>query len=79
MRIKYTRKNLTPHKSQLTTMLRLPGGIGANGSYQETFFHPRQHIREKWPNDHRKKRVLEVLLVGKGTHFVNRKYKLCYE
>ena len=37
-----------------------------------------EHIREKWTNDHRTKRVLEILLVGKGTHHVNRKDQLCY-
>ena len=60
-------------------MSRLPGGIGAKGSAQAIFFHPSKHIREKWPNNHRKKRVLEVLLVGKGTHHVNQKDQLCYE
>ena len=60
-------------------MLRLPGGIGAKGSTQAMLFHPSKHIREKWPNDHRTKQVLEVLLVGKGTHCVNRKDQLCYE
>ena len=79
MRIKYTRKRLTPHKSQLTTIARLPVGIGANGSAQERFLHPSKHIRKKWSNEHRTKRVLEVLLVGKGTHQVNRKNQLFYE
>ena len=60
-------------------MLRLPGGIGANRSAQGRFFHPSQHIREKWLNDHRTKCVLEVLLVGNRTHCVNRKDQLCYE
>ena len=60
-------------------MSRLPGGIGAKGSAQARFFHPSEHIREKWPNDHMTKRVLEVLLVGKGIHRVNRKDKLFYE
>ena len=60
-------------------MARLPGGIGAKGSAQARFFHPIQHIREKWLNNHRTKRVLEVLLVGKGTHRANRKDQLCYE
>ena len=60
-------------------MLRLPGSIGANGSAQARFFHPSQHIRDKCRNDHRTKRVLEVLSVGKGTHHVNRKDQLCYE
>ena len=60
-------------------MSRLPGGIGATGSAQARPSHPSQHIREKWRNEHRTKRVLEVLLVGKGTHRVNRKDQLCYK
>ena len=60
-------------------MSRLPGGIGAEGSAQSRFFHPRQHIREKCPNDHMTKRVLEVSLAGKETHRVNWKDQLCYE
>ena len=60
-------------------MSRLPSGIGTTGYSQAIFFHPSQHICEKWPNNHRKKRVLEVLLVVKGTHRVNRKDQLCYE
>ena len=75
----HTRKILTSHKSQPTTMARLPGGIGTKGSAQARLFHPIQHICEKWPNNHRTKRVLEVLLVGKGTHRVNRKDQLCYK
>ena len=60
-------------------MSRIPGGIGAKGSAQAIFFHLSRHIREKLPNDHRTKRVLDVLLVGKGTHCINRKDQLCYE
>ena len=60
-------------------MSRFPGGICANGSAQARFFHPSKHICEKCPNNHRKKWVLEVFLVGKGTHCVNRKDQLCYE
>ena len=63
----------------MTTILRLPGDIGAKGYAQAIFFHPSQHICEKWPNEHRTQRVLEVLLVGKGIHRVNRKDQLCYE
>ena len=60
-------------------MLRLPGGIGTNGYTQARLLHPSQHIYEKWSNDHRTKQVLEVLLVGKGTHCVNQKDQLCYK
>ena len=60
-------------------MLRLPVGIGAKGFGQARLFHPSQHISEKWPNGHSKKRVLEVFLVGKGTHHVNQKDQLFYE
>ena len=60
-------------------MPRIPGGLGAKGSSQARFFRPNQHIRDKWLNNHRTKRVLEVLLVGKGTHSVNWKDQLCYE
>ena len=60
-------------------MSRLPGGIGANGSAQARFFHLSQHIREKLPNNHRTNRVLEVLVLGKGNHRINRKDQLCYK
>ena len=71
--------SLTPHKSQLTTMLRIQVGTGAKGSAQARSFHPIQNIREKWPNEHRTKRVLEVLFVWKGTHRVNWNDQLCYK
>ena len=60
-------------------MARLFYGIGDEGSSKEIFFHPSQLISEKWLNEHRTNRVLEVLLVGKGTHHVNRKDQLCYK
>ena len=60
-------------------MSGIPGSIGAKGSAQAIFFHPSQYICDKWPNNHSNKRVLEVLLMGKGTHRVNRKDQMCYE
>ena len=60
-------------------MARLPGGIFAKGPSQAIFFHPSQQTCDKWLNNQRTKQVLEVLLVGKGTHCVNRKDQLCHE
>ena len=60
-------------------MTRLPVGISSKGYSQARFFHPSQHICKKWPNDHRIKQFLEVLLVGKETHRVNQRDQLCYQ
>ena len=49
------------------------GGIGAKGSGKARFFHPSEHIRSQCPNEHQKIRLADVLLVGKGTHKVNRR------
>ena len=54
-------------------------GIGAKGSGKARFFHPSDHIRAQWPNEHQKIWLADVLLVGKGMHKVNRREQLCYE
>ena len=63
----------------MDTMARKCGGIGAIGSAKGRFFHPSAKVREKWPNQHQTIRLTGVLVVGKGTHRVNRKDQLCYE
>ena len=63
----------------MDTMARKCGGIGAVGSAKGRFFHPSAKVREKWPNQHQTIRLTGVLVVGKGTHRVNRKDQLCYE
>ena len=54
-----------------------PGGIGALGSGMARFFHPSARIREKWPNDD-KRRLTGVLVVGEGMRRVARKDQMCY-
>lgn len=56
----------------------MKGGIGATGSAKARFFHPSQKIRDHWPNEYQTKRLTGVLIVGKGTHRVNRRDQLCY-
>jgi len=58
-------------------MARKCGGIGAVGSAKGRFFHPSAKVREKWPNQHQTIQLTGVLVVGKGTHRVNRKYHVC--
>ena len=57
--------------------LSLSGAIGATGSGMAWFFHPGKKIREKWPNDE-KRRLTGVLVVGEGKWHVNRKEHICY-
>ena len=58
---------------------KIPAGIGAVGSASARFFHPSNHIREKWPNDHSKKRLSGVLILGQGERVINRKMQKTYE
>ena len=57
----------------------LPGGIGVVGSTMAHFFHPSQKIRDKWPNDD-KRRLTGVIVTGEATWHVNvnHKQQLCY-
>ena len=55
----------------------LPAGIGAVGSAKARFFHPSDKIRAKWPNDN-KRQLVNVLVIGEGQRFVNRKNQWCY-
>ena len=63
----------------ITMVKKKLGVIGAKGSGKVRFFHPSEHIRAQWPNEHQKIRIADVLLVRKAMHKVNRLEKLCYE
>ena len=41
------------------------------------FFHPSQAIRDKWPNDD-KRRLAGVLVTGEGMRRVNHREQMCY-
>jgi hypothetical protein len=64
----------------------LPAGIGALGSAKARFFHPSDKIRAKWPSDKirakwpndNKRQLVNVLVIGEGQRFVNRKNQWCY-
>ena len=55
----------------------LPGGIGAVGTAMARFFHPSQKIREKWPQDD-KRRINGALVVGEGVRRIRHKDQMCY-
>ena len=55
----------------------LLGGIGAIGSAMARFFHPSQTIRDKWPQDD-KRRLAGLLVVGEGVQWVQHKDQMCY-
>ena len=55
----------------------LSGSIEATGSAMARFFHPGKKIREKWPNDE-KRRLTGVLVIGEGKRHVNKKEQMCY-
>ena len=57
--------------------LTLVGGVGALGSAMARFFHPSQAIRDKWPNDD-KRRLAGVLVIGEGMRRVNHREQMCY-
>ena len=52
-------------------------GIGALGSAPARFFHPSAKIREKFPNND-KRRLEGVIITGQGTFKVNRRQQECY-
>ena len=58
---------------------KIPVGIGAVGSASARFFHPSKVIREKWPNDHSRKRLSGVLIIGQGERVINRKMQKTYK
>ena len=58
---------------------RLPGGVGARGNAKARFFHPSAPIRAKWSNTYESQRLVDVVIVGKAMHRVNRREQLCYE
>ncbi len=55
----------------------LLASIGTLGSAKARFFHPSDKIRAKWPNDN-KRQLVNVLVIGEGQRFVNRKNQWCY-
>ena len=55
----------------------LLGGIGAVGSAMARFFHPREKIRDTWPQDD-KHRVEGVLVVDEGIRKIRHKDHMCY-
>jgi hypothetical protein len=57
--------------------LALLGGIGASGTAMARFFHPSAKIREKWPQND-KKRLFGVLVTGEGIRRVQHKNQMCY-
>ena len=63
----------------ITTVKKKLGAIGAKGSGKARLFHPSEHIRAQWPNEHQKIWLADVLLGGKGMQKVNRREQLCYE
>ena len=52
-------------------------GIGALGSAKARFFHPSEKIREKYPQDD-KRRLEGVVVTGEGQRKVNRRQQDCY-
>ena len=52
--------------------------MSATGSTKACFFNPSQKIRDQWSSEYQTKRLTGVLIVGKGTHRVNRQDQLCY-
>ena len=70
-----------PDTSQITTNnhVKVPWRHRRQGICPSKILPPQPKIREKWLNNHRTKRVFEVLLVVKGTRRVNCKDKLCYQ
>mgnify|MGYP006167120049 CR=1 FL=1 len=53
------------------------GGISAIGFAQARFFHPSAKIREKWPQND-KRRLFGVLVTGEGIRRVQHKDQNCY-
>jgi len=57
--------------------LALVGGVGATGTAMARFFHPSAKIREKWPQND-KRRLFGVLVTGEGIRRVQHKDQMCY-
>ena len=57
--------------------LALVGGVGATGTAMARFFHPSAKIREKWPQND-KRRLFGVLVMGEGIRKVQHKNQMCY-
>ena len=57
--------------------LALLGRIGASGTALARFFHPSAKIREKWPQND-KRRLFGVLVMGEGIRRVQHKDQMCY-
>jgi hypothetical protein len=53
------------------------GGVGAVGSAMAHFFHPGKPIRDKWPQDN-KRRLAGVLVTGKAVRHVYKRDQDCY-
>ncbi len=53
------------------------GGVGALGSAMACFFHPSKPIRDKWPQDN-KRRLTGVLVTGEAKRRVARRDQDCY-
>ena len=60
-------------------MERKRGGIGALGSAQARFFHPRANIREKWPKNHKRLRLKKIVVTGKEMFRISRRDQLAYK
>ena len=54
------------------------GGIGAVGSAFAKFFHPSEHIRSKFPNDYKTRRLNNVTIIRDGTEVVRHIQQCCY-
>jgi hypothetical protein len=57
--------------------LALVGSIGASGTAMARFFHPSAKIREKWPQNN-KRRLFDVLVTGEGIRRVQHKNQMSY-
>ena len=58
---------------------RKKGGIGAVGGALAKYFHPSAAIRAKWPNDYQKRRLENVIIVGKGLANINHRSQISYQ
>ncbi|KAL7462616.1 hypothetical protein ACHAXS_004556 [Conticribra weissflogii] len=54
-------------------------GIGAVGTCMAKFIHPRAPIKEALRKNYSKHRYENLLIVGKGTHRINKKDQIAYE
>jgi hypothetical protein len=54
------------------------GGVGAVGSAMACFFHPGKLIRDKWPQDNKKRHLTGVLVTGEAVRRVHKRGQDCY-